>query len=143
MASSIPSLASPGCAGFVSDIRCGPFSRDGEGSCSILEDKMTGGARHQLHSDRRRLVFSGRGDRFVQQPSGGWSLQPDMLRDLVMDDLEMAWLQRSPDRNSELIFHSDRGSQDASQQYGMVLDERGTTANYVSSIKLKQDWNEA
>ncbi len=33
----------------------------------------------------------------------GWSLQPDMRRDLVIDALEMAWLQRRPNRNSELI----------------------------------------
>jgi putative transposase len=59
----------------------------------------------------------------------GWSLQPDMGRDLVIDALEMAWFQRSPNRNSELIFHSDRGSQYASQEYRMALDERGITAS--------------
>ena len=59
----------------------------------------------------------------------GWSLQPDMRRDLVIDALEMAWFQRSPNRESELIFHSDRGSQYASQEFGMALEERGITAS--------------
>jgi putative transposase len=59
----------------------------------------------------------------------GWSLQPDMRRELVVDALEMAWFQRSPNRNSELIFHSDRGSQYASQEYRMALEQRGITAS--------------
>jgi putative transposase len=59
----------------------------------------------------------------------GWSLQPDMRRDLVIDALEMAWFQRRPNRNSELLFHSDRGSQYASQEYRMALEERGITAS--------------
>ena len=40
----------------------------------------------------------------------GWSMQPDMQRDLVIDALQMAWLGRSLDRKTGLIFHSDRGS---------------------------------
>jgi putative transposase len=59
----------------------------------------------------------------------GWSLQPDMRRELVIDALEMAWFQRSPNRNSELIFHSDRGSQYASQEYRMALEQCGITAS--------------
>jgi transposase InsO family protein len=41
----------------------------------------------------------------------GWSMQPDMRRNLVIDALEMAWFYRRPDENNKLIFHSDRGSQ--------------------------------
>jgi putative transposase len=59
----------------------------------------------------------------------GWSLQPDMRRDLVIDALEMAWLERSPNKTSELIFHSDRGSQYASQEFRMALEQRGITAS--------------
>jgi putative transposase len=59
----------------------------------------------------------------------GWSLQPDMRRDLVMDALEMAWLQRGPNRKTELIFPSDRGSQYASQEFRMALEERGIRAS--------------
>jgi putative transposase len=41
----------------------------------------------------------------------GWSMRPDMQRDLVIDALEMAWFKRNPDKRAGLIFHSDRGSQ--------------------------------
>jgi putative transposase len=47
-----------------------------------------------------------------------------MRQELVIDALEMAWSQRSPDRHSELIFHSVRGNQYASQGYRMALEER-------------------
>jgi transposase InsO family protein len=40
----------------------------------------------------------------------GWSMQPDMRRNLVIDALQMAWFRRRPDREKVLIFHSDRGS---------------------------------
>jgi transposase InsO family protein len=57
----------------------------------------------------------------------GWSMQPDMRRDLVIDALEMAWFQRSPDSKARLIFHSDRGSQYASDDFNKVLKEYGIT----------------
>ena len=53
----------------------------------------------------------------------GWSLREDMRSELVVDALRMAWLHRSPDRKTELIFHSDRGSQYASSHFGQVLNE--------------------
>jgi putative transposase len=40
----------------------------------------------------------------------GWSMRPDMQRELVLDALDMAWLVRNPGRQTGLIFHSDRGS---------------------------------
>jgi putative transposase len=58
----------------------------------------------------------------------GWSLQPDMRCDLVIDALQMAWLQ-SPDPAAGLIFHSDRGSQYASQPFRQALEQRGITAS--------------
>ena len=57
----------------------------------------------------------------------GWSMQPDMRRNLVIDALEMAWLHRRPDRNNKLIFHSDRGSQYASEDFRKVLKEYAIT----------------
>jgi transposase InsO family protein len=54
----------------------------------------------------------------------GWSMQPDMRRDLVIDALEMAWLGRSPG-TAGLIFHSDRGSQYASEDFAKVLQGHG------------------
>jgi putative transposase len=59
----------------------------------------------------------------------GWSMQPEMRGNLVMDALEMAWFGRSPDRNAGQIFHSDRGSQYASHEYSRLLQERGITAS--------------
>ena len=58
----------------------------------------------------------------------GWSLQPHMERSLVIDALEMAWQQRQPSKG-ELLFHSDRGSQYASQDFTKLLDEHGITAS--------------
>jgi len=57
----------------------------------------------------------------------GWSMRPDMQRDLVIDALEMAWYQRSPGEKAGLIFHSDRGSQYASEDFSDVLKEHGIT----------------
>ena len=59
----------------------------------------------------------------------GWSMQPDMRRNLVIDALEMAWFRRSPDSREELIFHSDRGSQYASEDFNKVLKEHRITAS--------------
>ena len=47
----------------------------------------------------------------------GWSMRPDMQRDLVIDALEMAWFRRNPGKQAGLIFHSDRGSQYASEDF--------------------------
>jgi transposase InsO family protein len=57
----------------------------------------------------------------------GWSMQPDMRRNLVIDALEMAWFHRRPGRNDKLIFHSDRGSQYASEEFRKVLKGHAIT----------------
>jgi putative transposase len=61
----------------------------------------------------------------------GWSMRADMGRELVIEALDMAWLKRSPDSKAdpktELIFHSDRGSQYASYEFNRVLKECGIT----------------
>jgi putative transposase len=59
----------------------------------------------------------------------GWSMQPEMRSSLVIDALEMAWLQRSPDKTEKRIFHSDQGSQYASREFSWLLQERGITAS--------------
>jgi transposase InsO family protein len=56
----------------------------------------------------------------------GWSMREDLHRSLV-DALEMGWFQRRP-RKGELIFHSDRGSQYASEDFRQVLDRHGIRA---------------
>jgi len=57
----------------------------------------------------------------------GWSMRPDMQRNLVIAALEMAWLERNPGQQTELIFHSDRGSQYASDDFREVLQAHGMT----------------
>jgi transposase InsO family protein len=52
----------------------------------------------------------------------GWSMRPDMHRSLVIDALKMAWLGRNPGKKAGLIFHSDRGSQYASEDFAKVLE---------------------
>ena len=46
----------------------------------------------------------------------GWSMRPDMHRSLVIDALEMGLFQRRPPKG-QMIFHSDRGSQYASDDF--------------------------
>jgi len=57
----------------------------------------------------------------------GWSIKPRMTADIVTDALTMAWFRRKPDKG--LIFHSDRGSQYASQAMTAKLAEYGMTAS--------------
>ena len=59
----------------------------------------------------------------------GWSLRQDMTRAIVIDALRMAWFKRRPNPDAGLIFHSDRGSQYASQDFRDVLAEYGITAS--------------
>jgi transposase InsO family protein len=57
----------------------------------------------------------------------GWSMQTEMRSNLVVDALEMARWRRNS--NVETIFHSDRGSQYASNEYSLLLQECGITAS--------------
>jgi putative transposase len=59
----------------------------------------------------------------------GWSMQPEMRSNLVIDALEMAWLRCNPDKSTGRIFHSDRGSQYASHEFTRVLQQCGITAS--------------
>ena len=59
----------------------------------------------------------------------GWSLRENMTRDIVMDALRMAWFRRHPGQQSGLIFHSDRGSQYASEAFRILLKEYNITAS--------------
>jgi putative transposase len=53
----------------------------------------------------------------------GWSLQSRMTADIVMDALTMAWFRRKP--ATDLLHHSDRGSQLASHAFQQKLAEYG------------------
>jgi transposase InsO family protein len=57
----------------------------------------------------------------------GWSMRPDMQRNLVIDALEMAWFARNPSNKAGLLFHSDRGSQYASEDFSEGPKEHGIT----------------
>lgn len=59
----------------------------------------------------------------------GWSMREDMTRDIVIDALRMAWFKRHPAKHGGLIFHSDRGSQYASEDFRDVLGDYGITAS--------------
>ena len=59
----------------------------------------------------------------------GWSMRDQMTRDIVIDALRMAWFKRHPGKQSGLIFHSDRGSQYASEEFRSVLKNYAITAS--------------
>ena len=68
----------------------------------------------------------------------GWSIKTRMTADIVTDALTMAWFRRKP--GAGVIFHSDRGSQYASQAMCARLQEYGMTA----SMSRKGDcWDNA
>lgn len=52
----------------------------------------------------------------------------------------MAWFKRHTSKQAELIFHSDRASQDASKDFRDVLAEYGTT---TSMSRLGNCWDNA
>jgi len=60
----------------------------------------------------------------------GWSMRDDLGADLVYDALGMAVTRRTPD--TELIHHSDRGSQYRSLVFGKLLAESGVAASMSS-----------
>lgn len=57
----------------------------------------------------------------------GWSIKPRMTAHIVTDALTMAVFRRKPGKG--VIFHSDRGSQYASQTIAAKLSEYGMTAS--------------
>ena len=67
-------------------------------------------------------------------------MRPDMQRNLVIDALEMAWFSRNPGKNAGLIFHGDRGSQYASDDFSAVLKEH---ARHPSMSRKGNCWDNA
>jgi len=68
----------------------------------------------------------------------GWSMQPTMTAQLVLDALLMAlWRRGKP---SELLHHSDQGSQYTSEDFQRLLSDQGITC----SMSRKGDvWDNA
>ena len=91
-------------------------------------DKVWVGDITYIHTDEGWLFLAVVIDLFSRQVVG-WSLREDMGRDIVIDALRMAWFKRHPGKQAGLIFHSDRGSQYASQDFRDVLSEYGATAS--------------
>ena len=54
-------------------------------------------------------------------------MRSDMQSSLVIDALGMAWFARNPGKNAGLLFHSDRGSRYASDDFGKILKQHGIT----------------
>lgn len=68
----------------------------------------------------------------------GWSLQPHMRSEMVVDALRMAWFRRKQPRG--VVVHSDRGSQYCGQLFQDALKAYGMT----SSMSRKGDcWDNA
>jgi hypothetical protein len=59
----------------------------------------------------------------------GWSMHEQMTRRLVINALRTARFRRRPARESGMIFHSDRGSQYASEALRNLLGAYGITAS--------------
>ena len=57
----------------------------------------------------------------------GWSMDATMTSRLVVDALAMAVKRRLP--GEELLAHSDRGSQYASEHYQQLLKDEGITCS--------------
>jgi putative transposase len=53
----------------------------------------------------------------------GWSMADNMRTELVKNALEMACVNRNPDK--DVLFHSDRGSQYASDEFRKILKDKG------------------
>lgn len=68
----------------------------------------------------------------------GWSMGPTMTSRLVVDALEMAIARRLPDE--DLLAHSDRGSQYASEHYQHLLGKHGIEC---SMSEVGQCWDNA
>jgi putative transposase len=66
--------------------------------------------------------------RVKKDSDGGWSMRPDVHRNLLIDALEISLLQRHP-RRGELAFRSDRSSQYASEDFRQLLEKHGLRAS--------------
>ncbi len=90
-----------------------------------------------LATDESWLYLTVMLDLFSRQVVG-WSIQPRMTQQLVVDALRMAWFRRRP--AAGLIVHSDRGRQYCSQLFQTALKAYGMR----SSISRKGDcWDNA
>jgi transposase InsO family protein len=71
-------------------------------------DKVWAGDITYIATDEGWLYLAVVIDLFSRQVVG-WSLRPDMTRDIVIDALRMAWFKTHPSKQDGPILHSDRG----------------------------------
>ena len=70
----------------------------------------------------------------------GWAMDSRMTTELIESALQMAIWNRKPPRDNSLIFHSDRGSQYASNKFQKILKEH----KIICSMSRKGDcWDNA
>ena len=70
----------------------------------------------------------------------GWSLRSEIKAEIVTKALEMAWYRRRLTKGQELMFHSDRGSQYASDDFRRLLN----SFDIVASMSRKGNcWDNA
>ncbi|WP_174891548.1 DDE-type integrase/transposase/recombinase, partial [Candidatus Williamhamiltonella defendens] len=65
---------------------------------------------------------------FVNSAILGWALAGHRRTELCLAALQMAYWRRKPDKG--LIYHSDRGSQYTSSEYGQHLSVMGMRASH-------------
>ena len=91
-------------------------------------DKVWAGDITYIATDEGWLFLAVVIDLFSRQVVG-WALRQDMAREIVIDALRLAWFKRHPSSEAGLVFHSDRGSQYASQDFRDELAQYGITAS--------------
>ena len=112
---------------------------------NLLERNFTPAAPNQVWSSDITYLWTDEGWLYLaivldlfNREIVGWSIKPRMTADIVTDALTMAWFRRRP--GAGVLFHSDRGSQYASQAMSARLAEYGMTA----SMSRKGDcWDNA
>ena len=96
------------------------------------------GRRYNLHLDAGRMDVFIDGYRPVFEEIVGWSIDKRMTKELVIKSFKQAKEMRKPEPG--LIFHSDRGSQYASDEFKELLD----SSKAVQSMSRKGNcWDNA
>jgi transposase InsO family protein len=77
----------------------------------------------------------------------GWAMGSRMTQQLVIDALRMAWFRKHPGKHTGLVFHSDRGSQYASQAFRKTLKDyhlrqsMSGTGNCYDNAPMESFWH--
>jgi putative transposase len=129
--------------------RCNKIADDGLSGCSTAA-KGAGrwpsdrtchlrlAHRHHVHPDPRGWLYLAVVEDLFSRMVVGWSMAETMESRLVVDALEMAIAGRRP--LADLLAHSDRGSQYASDHYHRTLAAAGIVC---SMSEVGQCWDNA